>query len=305
EQGEEIVKAKAVVNTAGAWSPSVLTQLFGLENKEAVSLIKGSHIIVPKIYPERVAYTLQNSDGRVVFVIPYKEHFSLIGTTDVATDSPSKPKITNEEITYLIKATNAYFKKQINAKDIMGSYAGLRCLAGDNKIRPSEITRDNRIQVDLVDDAPLVSLFGGKLTTHRAVAAEIVKKLEVYFPPMNKKSTRNLILPGGDLNKSFDAFVAQLREQYPWVPVDLIARYAHNYGSLSYKILNNCHSLADLGKHFGAGLYQREVDYLLKEEWLNSVDDLLWRRTKLGLEAQAINLKDLTAYLEGNKNAHT
>jgi len=272
------VNAKAIVNATGPWVTETLQQVIKITNASQIKLVKGSHFVVPKLYEGEHAYILQNKDQRIVFVIPYQNQFSLIGTTDVEfSGDPSRAKITDEEINYLREVVNYYFTKPISAADIIWSYSGVRPLFSESKSTPAKLSRDYHLEIDTENNqAPLLSVFGGKLTTYRKLAEHTLEKLQKYFPHMGKPWTAHTPLPGGNLkNLSLT--------QYSWLPPDLLQRYIHSYGNLLEHLLENTASLKDLGECFGADLYEKEVIYLLQNEWAQTVDDILWRRSKLGL----------------------
>lgn len=297
------VLANAVVNAAGPWVADVLHNVAHIESNAAVKLVKGSHIVVPKLFEGDHAYILQNQDNRIVFAIPYQQHFTLIGTTDVNyTGDPSAVTISEEEKTYLCNIINRYFDKTIQPSDIVWAYAGVRPLYDDASNNLSKITREYRLEMDTkVDTLPLLSVFGGKLTTFRRLADDAMNRLEPYLNNTDASWTATAKLPGGDLGvDSFEAFFDALKARYAFMPDDLLQRLAESYGSLCHTILKDCDSMADLGTHFGAGLYQKEVDYLFRFEWAETAEDILWRRSKLGLQLQSDQdaIERLTQYIE-------
>jgi len=276
-----ICYAKALVNAAGPWINQVQKNIVG-QAEFSIKLVKGSHIIVPKLYDGDFAYILQNKDGRIVFTIPYQDKFTLIGTTDILYSSnPRDAKISAEEQNYLCAIINEYFKKKILPGDIVWSYAGVRCLQNEAEGNLSKISRDHKLVLDTNTSAPLLAVIGGKITTHRILAEEVLNQLKLFFPAMKSAWTASTPLPGGDC--SLDKLRIQLKKEFSWLPDELINRYSKNYGTRAYLILKDVYSLQQLGTDFSAGLYQKEVDYLVNHEWAVSCDDVLWRRTKLGL----------------------
>jgi glycerol-3-phosphate dehydrogenase len=250
--------------------------------REKVRLVKGSHIIVPKVHSQGHAYILQNPDKRVVFVIPYERDFSLIGTTDVAVASVEEGRtISPEEKRYLVEAANRFLAKPIREADIVSSYAGVRPLYDDGSDNPSQITRDYVLKLDSAGGAPVLSLFGGKITTYRCLAEEAMAKLAPFFPGMKPAWTATEALPGGEIN--FNAFRDTMHARYPHMGRELVAGIVRRHGSNSPKVLGDAQKLEDLGRHFGAGLTAREIDYLRAEEMAMTAEDILWRRTKCGL----------------------
>ncbi|MCH9744031.1 MAG: glycerol-3-phosphate dehydrogenase [Gammaproteobacteria bacterium] len=298
-----VIHAKAVVNAAGPWLNKMSASIAHFKSRHTIKNVKGSHIVIPSLYAEKNAYILQNKDKRVIFTIPFRNDFTLVGTTDILyNDNPDKAHINITEIDYLCNAVNHYFKKKINPADILWSYTGVRPLLDDRHDNPSKVTRDAYIQLD--DDhetLPLITIYGGKLTTYRRLAEHAVDKLKPYFNDMRKCTTKHTPLPGGDMgHHQWSKFTNELQQQYPELPKQMLQRYANYYGTLSHLILENKQSRKDLGRHFGADLYECEVDYWLKHEWANSIDDMLWRRSKLGLVLSKENKERLQRYLSRN-----
>ena len=303
-----LVHARALVNASGPWVGSFIESALKLAPARTTRLIKGSHIIVPRIYPQHQAYILQNEDQRIVFVIPYQQDFSLVGTTDVEfSGDPAKVAITAEEREYLIAVVNRYFKAQLDEKDVVASYAGVRPLCDDESNSPSAITRDYTLEVeDHLGGAPLLSVFGGKITTYRKLAEAALARLSPYFEDMASPWTEKATLPGAEFDRNHKnyavgftaAFSQELAHRYPWLPAALINRYCRTYGSLCLQFLRKKTALEQLGQHFGAGLYAVEVDYLINKEWAYSCEDILWRRTKLGLYFKPVQAQGLSDYLD-------
>jgi glycerol-3-phosphate dehydrogenase len=285
------VTARALVNAAGPWVKEVLDSVRPMRAGEGnVRHIKGSHIVVPRIHPEAHAYILQNADHRIVFVIPYHDHYSLIGTTDIPVDAYERPAISDDETAYLLELANAYLERPLTRADIVWSYSGVRPLYDDGSADPSAVTRDYVLKVDALDGvpgperAPVLSIFGGKITTYRKLAEHALAELVPYFPQMKPAWTRNAPLPGGDLpGRDRTAWLAELTRRYPQLPTPLLRALADRHGTRALRILGDAHSAADLGEDFGAQLTAREIDYLIAEEWATTADDVLWRRTKCGL----------------------
>ena len=270
-----IVTAGMIVNAAGPWVAELLTKRLDLPSRSAVRLIKGSHIVVPRLWQGDHAYILQQADGRVVFALPYDEH-SLVGTTDVPVERPGEAEISPEEIDYLCAAANAYFRHAIAPADVVWSYSGVRSLHDDGSASAKDVSRDYHLERDPGPGAPLLSVFGGKITTARALAVEALERLEVE----GFKFTATSPLPGGAITPGFNLWLAELGR---WMPADLLHRLATAYGTRLDRLLDGIDSMAGLGRHYGAGLYQAELHYLLDTEFARTADDVLWRRTKLGL----------------------
>jgi glycerol-3-phosphate dehydrogenase len=281
------VTARALVNAAGPWVRDVLGELSEVPIAAGVRHVKGSHIVVPRIHDAPHAYILQNADNRIVFVIPYQDAFSLIGTTDVPVEHYAHPVISDEETYYLLTLANTYVERPLAASDIVWSYSGVRPLYDDGTSDPSAITRDYVLQLDAGRDAanaPVLSIFGGKITTYRKLAEAALAELRPFFPAMGPSWTHAAPLPGGDLpGGDRDAWLAELRHRYPALPADLLRALARRHGTRALAVLADTRSPADLGEDFGAELTEREIRYLQRDEWAVTADDVLWRRTKCGL----------------------
>ena len=295
----EQVHARALVNAAGPWVSSLYKDTMQKKAPKQVRLIKGSHIVVPRIHTEEEAYLLQNKDGRVVFLIPFEDKFTLIGTTDIEyKGDPSDVVISQSEIDYILGISNEHFKHQLTAADVCWAFSGVRPLLDDESDSPQAVTRDYTFEVEApAGMAPILSVFGGKLTTYRKLSELAVNDLVKYFAHAGPTWTLHSTLPGGDF-KDQATLRAQLNSNYPWLPIELCARYVRSYGTLIYPILRDAKVLADLGQHFGAGLYALEIDYLVAHEWACNVDDILWRRSKLGLLLSATQKSEVEKYLK-------
>lgn len=296
----QTIKAKTLVNAAGPWVTDFFDQALAKTAPKKIRLVKGSHIIVPRIYDAPEAYILQNEDKRIVFVIPYEEQFSLIGTTDVEhKGSPGDVEISQQEIDYLIAVVNKHFKNNIDTESIVSSYAGVRPLLDDDSDSPDKVTRDYTFEVDRAQgQALLLSIFGGKITTYRKLAEAAVNHIVEGFPHATPAWTANTPLPGGDFNQQSN-LSQELQQEYPWLPPATRQRFVRSYGTLSRShVLKNVNTLADMGQHFGAGLYQREIEYLIKQEWAITLEDIIWRRTKLGLLLNQSEQNHLNYFLQ-------
>ena len=293
------VHAKSIVNASGPWVSSLFSNVLKQPSPQKIRLVKGSHIVVPKIHQQPHAYILQNVDQRIVFVIPFEDDFSLIGTTDVDfTGDPKDVRIDQQEIDYLISITNHYFKSTISEQDIVHTFSGVRPLMDDESDSAQSVTRDYTFIVDAPKDkAPLLSVFGGKITTYRKLAEAAVNRLKPFHPQMGKPWTATQTLPGGDFTDLGD-LNRIYQQQYPWINTRSINRLLRTYGTRTQSILNDAASSEALGIDFGHGLYQAEVDYVIANEWASCSADILWRRTKLGLhftEEQQQVLSDYVA----------
>ena len=293
------IRSRALVNAAGPWVARLLKDDLKQKSPYGIRLIQGSHIVVPQLYEGEHAYILQNEDRRIVFAIPYLGRFTLIGTTDREYQGdPAKVAITEEETRYLLDVVNQHFKKQISADDILRTYSGVRPLCDDESDDPSAVTRDYTLALDAhPGEAPLLSVFGGKLTTYRKLAESALAQLAPFFPTMGGSWTATATLPGGESMDSQEALAEVLCERYGWLPNSLARRWAGTYGSRVWKLLEGVANLTDLGEHLGGGLYTREVDYLCREEWAQDAEDILWRRTKQGLFMTPGQQERLAQYL--------
>lgn len=298
---EETVTARCLVNAAGPWVCQLYDKALPINSPNQIRLVKGSHIIVPKLYDDTRAFILQNEDNRVVFVIPYQQQFSLVGTTDTEFQgNPADARISAEETDYLIAVINRYFKRKITAGDIVTTFAGVRPLLDDEADSPQAVTRDYKLILDAQpQSAPLLSVFGGKLTTYRKLAEACVNRLVPFFPHAGSPWTGGSVLPGGDFAQ-IDQLIDQLQQEYDWLPHSLVTRFARSYGTLTHVLLEGVSSLKQMGIHFGADLYQREVDYLTQHEWAQTAEDILYRRTKAGLELTEPQQQYLQQFIAGS-----
>ena len=284
---QRTISARGLVNAAGPWVSSVLESRIGANRPKSLRLVQGSHIVVPKLFDHEDAYLFQNPDRRIVFAIPYERDFTLIGTTDRDyTGDPDDVAITPGETDYLCAAVNVYFRKQISPDDVVWSYSGVRPLFDDSTQSASEVTRDYVLDLDQGDGAApvLLNVFGGKLTTYRKLAEHALEKLAPALDIAAPGWTAETPLPGGDIeNADFSAFLAGVRAEYPWLPNSLAWRLARDYGTRIGTILADARSMEDLGTDFGAGFTEAEAQYLMDEEWARTAEDMLWRRSKMGL----------------------
>ena len=290
--GVREVSARCVVNAAGPWVGAVAQLVTGGHYGRAprLRLVKGSHIVVRRVSSSNDALIFQHRDGRVVFALPFEENFTLIGTTDVPHDgNMGDVAITTDEIEYLLNLANQFFRVPLAPSDVVWSFAGVRALDDDGSADASSVTRDYRLDLDVSLGAPLLHVIGGKITTYRRLAEQVVDKLARHFPALKPSTARSLHLPGGDVGpEGFDAWLQDAYRAYPRFPQEMVRRLARRYGTRMSVLLGNAHTSADLGAKFGAGLTAREVAYLRDTEWAMTADDVLWRRTKTGLHLSAI-----------------
>ncbi len=293
---ERDVTAGMVANAAGPWVRSLLEMSdLGAPEVPSVRLVKGSHIIVSRAYEGEHAYILQQPDKRVLFVIPYEKYHTLIGTTEIDyTGDPSQAVISDFEIDYLCTGFNRAFRNQIEKKDILWTYSGVRPLFDDGVSNTTSATRDYRIYHHAAYPKPLLSIFGGKLTTYRMLAEKTVTKLLELSGHSTLPWTRGEPLPGGNIpDGDFDKFMSAQVQKYSWLPQDVVRRYARSYGTFMDRFLDGAAKISDLGRHFGDDIYEAEIVYLVKMEWARTPEDILWRRSKLGMHVQQDTLKNL------------
>ncbi|MBM3357315.1 MAG: glycerol-3-phosphate dehydrogenase [Betaproteobacteria bacterium] len=294
------VAARAIANVTGPWVRQFLAEALAEQTSFGLKLVKGSHIVVPRLYDGDHAYILQNDDRRVVFVYTYEHRYTLIGTTDVElAGEPAPCAASPEEVHYLCRAANRYFTRQIKETDVAWSFCGIRPLYDDGSADPSAITRDYMLRVDgSPGQAPVLSVFGGKITTYRRLAEEALAKLAPWLPAARGAWTSSVTLPGGDLAEGgLATWEAQLRERYPGLPGQLLSALARRHGAFAIEVLGSAQGVDALGEDFGAGLYAREVDYMVEREWARTAEDVLWRRTKAGLHMRPEQREAVARYL--------
>lgn len=299
--GQFQVKAKVLVNAAGPWVSQFIREDVQIKSPYGIRLIQGSHIIVPKLHDLDKSFIMQNDDGRIVFAIPYLDKFTMIGTTDREYEGdPAKVAITEEEIAYLIKISNEHFKAQLQREDVVSTFAGVRPLCDDESDNPAAITRDYTLSLiqDQADQAPMLAVFGGKLTTYRKLAESAMKQLRPFFKDKMQASwTAKEALPGGENITSIEELISEVQEKCVGVSERLATRWVNAYGSRVWSMLAHIRKVEDLGYDFGEGLYSQEVDYLIEHEWARHSADILWRRSKLGLSFPADKVAELDHYL--------
>jgi len=307
--GTETVTARGIVNAAGPWVGEALAGVFDGASRPTLRLVKGSHIITRRLFDHDAAYLFQNPDGRIIFAIPYERDFTLIGTTDVdVTGSPERPAISEQEIDYLCRSASAWFAKPVTPETLVWSYAGVRPLHGGAAKGASAVSRDYYLQLDLPQgQAPLLNIFGGKLTTFRKLAEHVVDKIGPALGATGPAWTETgPPLPGGDLaGADPDQPAADLVARRPWLPAPLAQHLIRHYGSLSERLLGDAAALDQLGRDFGGGLYEAELAYAVQHEWVHTAEDFLWRRTKLGLRLSAEQRAAVEAWIAQRTGAVT
>ncbi|MBD8893770.1 glycerol-3-phosphate dehydrogenase [Roseibium litorale] len=303
---QRLVTAKVLVNAAGPWVASMLSGVAGVNRSSNVRLVKGSHIVVPRLFDHDRCFIFQNGDGRIIFAIPYETDFTLIGTTDVDyQEEPGKVAISKDEIDYLCRSVSEYLETPVKPEDIVHTYSGVRPLYDDGAKDAKAATRDYVLELDGGDagNPALLSVFGGKITTYRKLAEHVLEKLEPFLPFKNGPWTAYAPLPGGNFPVlAFNEEVQKLRDAFPFLAASHATRLVRAYGTDARMILDGVSSPAELGRNFGHDLYEDEVLWLVGREWARTAEDILWRRSKLGLrvskdEADALDgfLKDYLA----------
>ena len=302
EQGVYQIQAKALVNAAGPWVAQFIKQDLKLKSQYGIRLIQGSHIIVPKIYEGDKAFIMQNDDQRIVFSIPYLTKYTMIGTTDREYDGdPNHVEITQQEIEYLLDISNDHFKTQLIQDDIVQTFSGVRPLCDDESDNPAVITRDYTLSLsqDHESDAPLLSVFGGKLTTYRKLAESAIDHLKKFFPELGLSWTEKALLPGAENLDSVESLIAEIQHKIKGCDAETANRWAHAFGNRVWKFSDQSTSMHELGQNFGHGLYAQEIDYVVDQEWAQTSQDILKRRTKLYLQNSDVEIQALDEYLVG------
>ncbi|WP_171172945.1 glycerol-3-phosphate dehydrogenase [Ruegeria sp. HKCCD8929] len=301
-----VLSAQTIVNAAGPWAVPIAQTVPGVTTDYSAKLVRGSHIILPRLYDGDHATMLQVGDGRIVVTMPYEDRYTLVGTTDHNhDDDPRRVEITDEERDYLLSVANKFFARQKTAQDIAWTYSGVRPLFEEGKSRdsnPTTVTRDYSFKLDRGaggEGAPFLTVLGGKLTTYRRLADHVMQELKPFLPAdIGPGKTGESILPGADIGLGGPvAYAETLRDQYPWLPDDLRLRLARTYGACIHDLIADADGLEDFGPCLGGDLYRAEVDYLIRSEWAASTEDVLWRRTKCGLRFPEENIPTLADYV--------
>ena len=300
------IEAKSLVNASGPWLDNTLTHISHDETKEQIRMVKGSHIIVSKLFDHDRAYIFQNEDGRIIFAIPYENDFTLIGTTDEDFQGdPNTVSISKKETEYLCNAASEYFTRKIDSDDVVSSFSGIRPLFDDGKSDAKAATRDYVLKLDTgKDEAPLLSIYGGKITTYRKLAESVLKKISPFLSGMGKSWTGECHLPGGDFDpEDFDFEVIKLMNRCPHLEKELATRLIRTYGTCAYELIGTINNKGDFGTQFSHNLFSFEVDYLIANEWAKCAEDVLWRRTKLGLFFSGAETEALDEYIKKKVSA--
>lgn len=300
---ERDVAARLVVNAAGPWAENILRGAIGQENPPSLRLVRGSHIVTKRLFDGDAAFLFQAADGRVVFAIPFHDDFTLIGTTDVdQQEPPEKAAVSGDEITYLCRAASAFLARAVTPSDVVWSFSGVRPLRDEGSKRASKASRDYEIDETNLDGEPLITILGGKLTAYRRVAEQVVDRAAVRLGRRGGAWTASEQLPGGDFPAGdFFAFERKLAASYPFLSDAEARRLSRAYGTIAPKFLGAARRREDLGHDFGMGLSEAELEHLTKREWARTAEDVLWRRSKLGLRASAAQADALEAFLAGER----
>ncbi|ABV92376.1 glycerol-3-phosphate dehydrogenase [Dinoroseobacter shibae DFL 12 = DSM 16493] len=293
-------RAKMLVNAGGPWVAELLTGTLRLNVPDTVRLVRGSHIVVPKLYDHDKCYFFQGTDGRIIFAIPYETDFTLIGTTDAEHPDPSqKPECTPEERDYLLAFANQYFKQDITAEDVVWTYSGVRPLYDDGASSVTAATRDYTLKTDAAAGAPVLNVFGGKITTYRRLAESALAQIGAQLPVGAGPWTAGVALPGGNFPvDGVEELIAQLRAAYPFLSARWATRLIRAYGRDAWEVLGDAKTEADLGEGFGATLTAREVRWLMTREYARQAEDVVWRRSKLGLRMSAEEIVTLDRWMQ-------
>ncbi|MGH6907394.1 MAG: glycerol-3-phosphate dehydrogenase, partial [Aestuariivirga sp.] len=296
---EEKVRARALVNAAGPWVSQVLGEVVGRNAPDKIRLVRGSHIVVDKLYGHDRSYIFQNADGRICFAIPYEQNFTLIGTTDEDHEGdPGSPHISDAETGYLLASVAEYFRQPVTREQIRWTYSGIRPLYDDGASRAQEGTRDYVLKLDAAPgEAPLLSIFGGKITTFRKLAEAAMEQIRPFFPNAGKPWTAAASFPGGDFSyMEVEKLVTELQRKYSFMTPRNVRRIFHAYGTEAESIFDGARFAQDMGKSFGL-LTEREIDHLTQKEWARTAEDILWRRSKLGLHLSKAEQEALGRHL--------
>ncbi len=306
ESGERhLHRARVLVNAGGPWAGQIIRSELRLNTPERIRLVRGSHIVTRKLFDHGKCYFFQGTDGRIIFAIPYETDFTLIGTTDAEHSDPSvAPVCTDEEQDYLVAFANRYLRDKITRSDIVWTYSGVRPLYDDGASSATAATRDYTLKLDEAGGAPLLNVFGGKITTYRRLAEGAVGKIARFFPGLSGPWTKGVALPGGAFPvDGVAALVARLRADHPFLTAPWALRLVRAYGTEAAALLKGARDTADLGRDFGATLTAREVDWLIAREYARTAEDVLWRRTKLGLRLTAEEAQALDAWMADRRAA--
>ncbi|WP_299962516.1 glycerol-3-phosphate dehydrogenase [uncultured Roseobacter sp.] len=301
---QRTLRARMLVNAGGPWVGDIIQQKVRINSTEGVRLVRGSHIVTRKLYDHDKCYFFQGTDGRIIFAIPYETDFTLIGTTDAEHDDPSKkPECSDGERDYLLDFVNQYLKRDISVDDVVWSYSGVRPLYDDGASSATAATRDYTLKVENTGGAPILNVFGGKITTYRKLAEDAMDKIVPFFPGTSGHWTAEVALPGGDFPvDGFDALVARLQNDFAFLGDFWARRLVRAYGTDAWHVLGDAKAASDLGQDFGASLTAREVLWLMEEEYACTAEDIVWRRNKLGLRLTKEEIAGLETFMQSQQS---
>ncbi len=303
----KVVRARMLVNAGGPWVGDIIQQKVRINSTEGVRLVRGSHIVTRRLYDHDKCYFFQGTDGRIIFAIPYETDFTLIGTTDAEHSDPGvKPECTDEERDYLLNFINQYLKQDIGPEDVVWSYSGVRPLYDDGASSATAATRDYTLKVDDAGGAPILNVFGGKITTYRKLAEDAMDKIVPFFPGTSGHWTAGVALPGGDFAvDGFDMLVRRLREDFTFLTDFWSRRLVRAYGTEAWDMMAGAKTEADMGQGFGASLTEREVRWLQKNEYARTAEDVVWRRNKLGLRLTKEQIAEVETFMQDHPAEHS
>jgi len=301
-----MVHARLLVNAGGPWVEDVIRNTVRIDATEGVRLVRGSHIVTRKLYDHDKCYFFQGEDGRIIFTIPYETDFTLIGTTDADhEDVNTKPECTSEEQDYLVQFASKYLKQSITTQDIVWTYSGVRPLYNDGASSATAATRDYVLKVDKSAGAPILNVFGGKITTYRRLAETAMEKISPFFPNLGKPWTAGVALPGGNFPvDGVAALIERVQSEYPFLTTRWATRLIKAYGLDAFEVLGDAKAEADLGQSFGANMTEQEVTWLIQNEYARCAEDIVWRRSKLGLRLTLQEIELLDAWM-AQSSAHS
>jgi glycerol-3-phosphate dehydrogenase len=300
----QTARARMLINAGGPWVSDVIGSKLGTNMEARVRLVRGSHIVTKRLFDHDKCYFFQGTDGRIIFAIPYETDFTLIGTTDKDHPDPTtKPECTPEEQDYLCNFASGYFKKPITRDDIVWTYSGVRPLYDDGSNSATAATRDYTLVRETTQGAPALHIFGGKITTYRRLAESAMEKIKADFPDLSGDWTAGVPMPGGDFPvDGVTTLLAKLMAAYPFLADRWALRLIRAYGTEAWAVLGEAKTQADLGQHFGADLSEAEVRWLMEREYARRADDVVWRRSKLGLRMTADEIKALDDWMRAGQN---
>lgn len=303
----KVVRARMLVNAGGPWVGDIIQQKVRINSTEGVRLVRGSHIVTRRLYDHDKCYFFQGTDGRIIFAIPYETDFTLIGTTDAEHSDPAvKPECTDEERDYLLNFINQYLKQDIGPEDVVWSYSGVRPLYDDGASSATAATRDYTLKVDDAGGAPILNVFGGKITTYRKLAEDAMDKIVPFFPGTSGHWTAGVALPGGDFAvDGFDMLVRRLREDFTFLTDFWSRRLVRAYGTEAWDVMAGAETEADMGQGFGASLTEREIRWLQKNEYARTAEDVVWRRNKLGLRLTKEQIAEVETFMQDHPAEHS